>query len=99
MMYMAPEVLQGEEYNAKCDVWGVGVCSYIICAQADPWGEASGQEMGERIAFNLREPFPAHQPRELKRLVESMLIKSVADRPKAKEVFQGSRWLRKYGQG
>merc|ERR1719330_1648348 len=85
MMYMAPEVLQGEPYNEKCDVWGVGVCSFIISTQADPWGESSGQELGERIAFNLREPYPKHQPKDLRLLVEGMLVRKVSeDRPRRK---------------
>lgn len=35
--YMAPEILLGEKYNSKCDIWSIGVTFYILLALRLPF--------------------------------------------------------------
>ena len=38
--YIAPEVLQ-KNYGAKCDIWSIGVITYIILSGIPPFNGAS----------------------------------------------------------
>ncbi|CAG0922611.1 unnamed protein product [Notodromas monacha] len=44
--FMAPEVLRGDDYGRKCDVWSVGCCVLEMATAKLPWDEL-------RIANNL----------------------------------------------
>lgn len=39
--YMAPEVLKGEEYTIKADVWSLGVVLYETLTGRCPWRSSS----------------------------------------------------------
>ncbi|TPX69590.1 hypothetical protein SpCBS45565_g02317 [Spizellomyces sp. 'palustris'] len=41
LAYMAPEVLKDEEYDARCDLWSVGVIFYEMLAGSTPFHTAS----------------------------------------------------------
>ncbi|KXS10116.1 Pkinase-domain-containing protein [Gonapodya prolifera JEL478] len=36
--YMSPEVLRGDAYNEKCDMWSVGVVAYLLLSGFFPFG-------------------------------------------------------------
>jgi len=40
LLYACPEVLQGEMYDKKSDMWGLGVLSYELCFGVPPWKES-----------------------------------------------------------
>ena len=44
---MAPEVLRGS-YDAKCDVWSIGVISYMMLASAMPFTDDEELLLGSR---------------------------------------------------
>ena len=39
--YMAPQILGGEKYSIKCDVWSLGIVFYQILFGLLPWTENS----------------------------------------------------------
>ena len=38
-IYMSPQVLLGEPYTIKCDVWSCGIVFYKILYGLFPWGK------------------------------------------------------------
>ena len=46
--YMAPEILRGEPFDQKCDLWSLGVCIYILCFKKFPFnGNTENQVLKE----------------------------------------------------
>ena len=35
--YMAPEIIEGKEYNHKCDLWSLGIIIYELCFKERPY--------------------------------------------------------------
>lgn len=50
--YMAPEILNHETYDFKCDVWSLGIIFYEMCELKHPFGEK-----GTVDCFDLSLPF------------------------------------------
>ena len=36
-LYMSPQIIEGENFSSKCDVWSVGVLYYEMLYGNTPW--------------------------------------------------------------
>ncbi len=43
---MAPEILKRETYNEKCDVWSLGVITYMLLYRIPPFLPTKAEGMG-----------------------------------------------------
>lgn len=41
MFYSSPEIMCGEMYDNKTDLWGLGVLTYELCFGMPPWSDAN----------------------------------------------------------
>lgn len=49
---MAPEILKGEDYNIKADIWSIGVCFYEMLFGYCPFSDKTIQLLLEKIKKN-----------------------------------------------
>jgi len=94
--YIAPEVLE-HNYTSACDLWSLGVITYMLLSGAPPFG---GEDDGE-IMDNVRTgEYTMHQPvwqkvsADAKDFINSLLVMDVDDRMAAKDALK-HRWITK----
>lgn len=89
-LYMAPEILRGESYNAKADLWSVGAVLYEMSAGKPPFRASNHIELEKVITKNndrIKFPASAHVPEELKGLIKSLLKNKQTERVSFNEFF------------
>ena len=47
--YVAPEVIKGQTYNNKCDIWSFGVFAYQLLTGMLPWKSFSRMDIFKKI--------------------------------------------------
>ena len=88
--YVAPEVVAGDEYNEKVDVWSAGVTLYVMLAGIVPfYGETAVEIFEKVLRGNLR--FPVGLFRDVspaaKDLLRRMLTRDADRRLSAEQVL------------
>jgi serine/threonine protein kinase len=86
---MSPEVLHGQGYDYKSDVWSLGCMLYELSTLKSPF-EGPNQtlyDIFKRINNGEYEPIPETFSQELRNLVTRMLLNDPKRRPTAQEAF------------
>jgi len=92
--YMAPEVICGEKYNEKCDVFGFGVVLFEVVAQRRPPKRGPATAYG--FAPNeLERLIPLDCPAKLAQLVLHCCTRTPSDRPDFGEILDMLRDLQR----
>ncbi|XP_010695489.2 serine/threonine-protein kinase STY13 isoform X2 [Beta vulgaris subsp. vulgaris] len=87
--YMAPEVLDGQPYDHKCDVYSYGICLWEIYCCAMPYAELSFSEVSSAVvARNLRPQIPKCCPNPLANIMKRCWDASPEKRPEMDEVVR-----------
>jgi serine/threonine protein kinase len=87
-LYMSPEVLRGDGYDWKSDVWSLGCLLYELAMLKSPF-KSEGlnlYSLFQKINAGDYTPLPNHYSSELKQLAYKMISKDPADRPDMEEV-------------
>jgi len=50
--YMAPEVLMGKKYNQSCDIWSVGIITYILLCGYPPFNGGNDSDIKQMIMLH-----------------------------------------------
>lgn len=77
--YMAPEIIKGQTYTEKVDVWSIGCVVYELCTLKVPTFDtlfSSAQPTMEFISFTLPDIYSS----EMKKFIEQCLIIQQEDR-------------------
>ncbi|TKA56106.1 hypothetical protein B0A49_10868, partial [Cryomyces minteri] len=92
-LYMAPEILRYERYDAKADLWSVGTVVYEMIAGKPPFRASNHVELlrkiekgNDQIAF----PDGAILSRDLKKLIRALLKKHPTERISFENFFSSS---------
>lgn len=89
-LYMAPEILRYEKYNAKADLWSVGAVLYEMTVGKPPFRAANHIELLKNIEKcndHIKFPKAAQVPESLKRLIRSLLKYNPTERVSFNEFF------------
>jgi len=71
-LYSAPQILDGEAYSFKCDIWSVGCLVFEAIFGNTPWTGRNEVELSSRIK-NQKLAFPSAVSEEGQDLLKSML--------------------------
>ncbi|PSS07798.1 Serine/threonine-protein kinase [Actinidia chinensis var. chinensis] len=85
--YMAPEVLNGNPYNRKCDVYSYGICLWEIYCCDMPYPDLSFSEVTSAVVRqNLRPEIPRCCPNSLANVMKRCWDANPDKRPEMDEV-------------
>ncbi|KAJ9163732.1 hypothetical protein P3X46_023367 [Hevea brasiliensis] len=85
--YMAPEVLNGNPYNRKCDVYSFGICIWEIYCCDMPYADLSFSEVTSAVVRqNLRPEIPRCCPSSLANVMKRCWDANPDKRPEMDEV-------------
>eukprot|EP00929_Paragymnodinium_shiwhaense_P112807 TRINITY_DN81077_c0_g1_i1.p1 TRINITY_DN81077_c0_g1~~TRINITY_DN81077_c0_g1_i1.p1 ORF type:complete len:487 (+),score=88.62 TRINITY_DN81077_c0_g1_i1:71-1531(+) len=98
---MAPEVVIGNFYTEKCDIWSIGILAYMASVGYAPFCGDSDEEIlskvkSKEVAYDKAD-WSRHAP-ELQPLVLQMLTREVSMRPSARQSMKSSSWLARQGR-
>ena len=79
--YTAPEILNNQKYNYKCDIWSVGCITYEMATLSVPF-MGNSKTLYNNIINNRRiKPIPNFYSKNLNAIINSMLIVDPSKRP------------------
>lgn len=86
--YMSPELIQGEQYNYKSDVWSLGCLLYELSMLRLPFSDETGSfyHLGKKIIDCDYSPVEAEYSLSFRNLIHSMIQKDSGARPTAEGV-------------
>lgn len=88
LLYLAPEVLAGQEADARSDLWALGVLLYQMAAGRVPFQGRTSFETSSAILRESPPLLPARVPAGLRAIIQRCLIKEPAER------YQSAREVR-----
>jgi serine/threonine protein kinase len=86
--WMAPEVIKGEEYGPKVDVWSLGIMAHEMFEGEPPYMEKDPIKALFLIVSKGRPPFKKAVSPEFKNFVEIATRMDPDERPSTKEMLQ-----------
>ena len=85
---MAPEILSGEEYNNKCDLWSLGVNIYQLYTKKPPYNGKVDNVILEQIKKLGHKVLDVIKDDKLKDLLSKLLVRDPKERLSWEEYFK-----------
>ena len=98
---MSPEVLRGDGYDWKSDIWSLGCLLYELAMLKSPF-KSEGlnlYSLFQKISKGDYQPLPEQYSDELKRLAYAMISTDPGDRPDLKTACKVARTMKQRTQG
>ncbi|ORX97721.1 kinase-like protein [Basidiobolus meristosporus CBS 931.73] len=86
--YMSPELINGQPYDAKSDIWALGCVLYEICALKPPFPAQSQAVLFNKILTGSVPRLPSYYSNELNNVVKSMLQLNPSARPSTTQLLK-----------
>ena len=85
--FMAPEVLEGKEYNNKCDLWSLGVAIYVLIFKEYPYKGATEVALLKEIKKKRQNNLKKKGDVNLDNLIRRLLVFEPENRMSWEEYF------------
>jgi NIMA (never in mitosis gene a)-related kinase len=85
--YLSPEIIQNQPYSFKSDVWSLGVLLYEMCCLKMPFDGSNIASLSMKIVKGQYIPMPTTFSKELRNLVNSILMVDSNKRPTVNEIL------------
>ncbi|GAB5355629.1 hypothetical protein AAMO2058_000222100 [Amorphochlora amoebiformis] len=89
-LYMSPELMKGEEYDASTDVWSLGVVLYAMVCGFLPFRATCLQELSAKVCGGFY-CIPSFISSSLSDLLQNILEREPSERPRL-ETIQNHSW-------
>lgn len=99
-LYMAPEILRYEKYDAKVDLWSVGAVLYEMAVGKAPFRAQNHIELLKKIEQSKGVKFPDEDPQkasevptvppDIKKLIRALLKRTPAERASFEDFFSST---------
>ncbi|OSX57354.1 hypothetical protein POSPLADRAFT_1067833 [Postia placenta MAD-698-R-SB12] len=108
-LYMAPEILRGDKYDAKADLWSVGTVLYEMAVGKPPFRASNHIELLKRIEASKGIKFPDEDaqaqgriangeirpvPADIKMLIRGLLKRVPAERYSFEDLFKSTAMVK-----
>jgi len=79
--YFAPEIIKGQAYTSKSDVWSLGVLLYEMCSLKFPFIDRSLMGLALKIGKGIFDPIQRYYSTDIKEIINNMLTVEANARP------------------
>lgn len=101
---VAPEVILGS-YDERCDIWAIGVITYLLLSGDPPFGGCGGPEPLMTVRSNILKGFYQFEPADIwdivspqaKEFIKYLLVIDPQKRPTARDAQKHS-WVREWAK-
>ena len=94
LKYLAPEILEGKEYNEECDLWSIGVMIYILLFKQFPYQGETESAVQNNINLFGKIAIKKSENDYLDDLISKLLIKDPKGRITWEDYFNHSFFIR-----
>ena len=86
--YLAPEIINNQPYDSKCDIWALGVLLYELMTFKMPFNAVSLPLLSIKINRGVYKPPPSTYSSEIRDLLKRCLTIDPEKRPSINEILQ-----------
>lgn len=79
--YMSPEIIKGDKYNRKSDIWSLGCLLYELCALVPPFSGRHMASLSRKITDGRFNRIPRYYSADLQKIIAFMLSVEHGYRP------------------
>ena len=89
MLYMAPEIINGKEYNKKVDMWALGCIIHELCTLNFCFNDNSYDDLKKKITSSNHEKIDQNKySKDLQNIIDLLLEIDYNKRPNVEEIIK-----------